>query len=380
MKSRADELNRDDFRKSSNYYLAMASELAGPALRAISRLSCGLPTPRESWRKGLIISHTHIGDVLYRTPSLPHLAAALPKCEWHYLASPESAPVLLENPAVAKALPFVRGEDSWSLDTGAFAKLKKERYDVALCSNSLRHYPDFALAVALGIPNRVGYAHRGLSAVLTHPIAVEHPAPFPAYFREMVAQLCQVEPDWPLTPRLTISAADRAEAEEFLAGFARDNTALVACCPFSRQPVGRWPESFFVDTMNLLAKATPIRVLLCGSAPERSSLERCAATLTPPTRILGGELKLAAFAALLLKCHVVLSQDSAPRHLGNAAGTPVVFLRNLAAVPEESGVYCETETDAAPPGRVTNESELAALQVTLSPAAVAEKLLGILRR
>lgn len=375
----APKFTRQDFRKSRNFYIAEASEMAAPALRLIGRLAASAPTARQQWRKGLIISHAHIGDVLYRTPSLVPLAAALPNCEWHFLTSEEAAPVLADNPAIAKVLPYVRGETSWSLTDGAFSKLRRESFDIALCSNSLGHYPDFILAVALGIPNRVGYSNRGASGFLTHPVAIESRAPFPSYFRAMVAQICGIEPDWPLTPRLWLSDAARAAADRFLASVPTGPPMLVACCPFSRQTIGQWPEDIFVDAINALSTLTQIQVLLCGSAAERAGLERCARALHAPATVLAGGLDLRAFAALLGRCQVVLAQDSAPRHLANAANVPVVFLRNLAVVPEESGVYCENEFDAAPRGGAEGEGEIAALQAQLSPGLLATKLLTMAR-
>jgi ADP-heptose:LPS heptosyltransferase len=45
----------------------------------------------------------------------------------------------------------------------------------------------------------------------------------------------------------------------------------------------------------------------------------------------------------------VFTADSGPRHLANAAGTPVVFVRNLWFPSAEAGPYCDTEVDVVPP-------------------------------
>src|SRR5215212_6812299 len=130
------------FRKKRNLSLAYASELARPLLsRASSLFARGRPTQPEEWRNGLIISHTHIGDVLYRTCSLEQLSRGLPECRWTYLTSAESAPILENNPNIVEVSAFVDGENSWDISRKHFRDLKEREFDVVLCTNTLRHYP-----------------------------------------------------------------------------------------------------------------------------------------------------------------------------------------------------------------------------------------------
>jgi len=73
------------------------------------------------------------------------------------------------------------------------------------------------------------------------------------------------------------------------------------------------------------------------------------------------------------RCAVVVCPDSGSRHLGNAANTPVVFLRNLATPQEEGAAYCETEYDAieAPGGRLSRAKQREVLR-GVSPEDVSD--------
>ena len=66
------------------------------------------------------MGHTHIGDILYRTCSLPALREHLPDCEWSYAVTPGTAEVLQGNPHVREILPVIEGENSWDLTDGGF--------------------------------------------------------------------------------------------------------------------------------------------------------------------------------------------------------------------------------------------------------------------
>lgn len=368
-------LIRPAFRHSGNYYLAAASEAISPVVRAATRLICSPASPPASWKKGLIITHTHVGDVLYRTPSLPHLARLLPNCKWYYLCSDESAPMLQGRNDLTGVLPLVAGEDSWTLRPGGFETLRAHGFDVALCPNTLRRYPDLLLSIALRIPNRVSYNYKGLSGLLTKPVSVNYPSPFPAYFRAMVSQVGNGTDDWSLRPSLPLNSDDDKPAADLYRKLNLAGAPVLACCPMTRQAHGAWPLEHFLLAAERVAEASGARVLLCGAAGDRTTLEGLAARARVRCEVLAGALPLRSFAAFLSRCSVVLAQDSAPRHLANAVGTPVVFLRNLSVSRVETGAYCESETDAAPPDEFVPDSMLADVFARTSPESIADRVL-----
>ena len=65
--------------------------------------------------------------------------------------------------------------------------------------------------------------------------------------------------------------------------------------------------------------------------------------------VIAGTLGLQSLSVFLGRCTAVLTTDSGPRHLANAAGTPVFFFRNLWSSFVETGCYVDSETDLCPP-------------------------------
>jgi ADP-heptose:LPS heptosyltransferase len=311
--------------------------------------SRGATSEPRAWRKGLIVGHNHIGDVLYRTCSLSQLAEGLPDCKWSYLASPSSAELLEGNPALSEVLPWNTGENSWDLDKGKFGELRRRNFDVVLCTNTLRHYPDLGLGVALGIPNRVAYSHKGLSGLITRPAPIEFPRPYAEYFRAMVADLTGRSPDWPLQPRVypddvDVSAAARARSELGLT----DDARVVVCALTTRQASGNWPRSHLVTALESARAELDFEIVLTGGPRDLPELDSVAREFSFPVRVLAGKLGLRALTAFFARCSAMLTLDSGPRHMGNAAGIPVLFARNLSHSREEAGKYCATEIDLAP--------------------------------
>ena len=373
-------VNDAAFRTKSRRWLAHTSELLAPLLRTGASLaSRGAPGEPRSWRSGLILGHNHIGDVMYRTCSLGKLRSVLPDCEWCYLTAPASAELLAGNRCINEVLPWNTGEDSWTLSDGAFGELRRRQFDVALCTNTLRHYPDLSLAVALGIPNRVGYAYKGLSGFITRPAPLTFPSAYAAYFRAMVADLGNCAPDWPLIPQLSPDTADVSAATQVWNAFGlADTRQVIACCVTTRQAAGNWPKEHILAALTSARSTREFDVVLCGALEDSAALSDIARNLPFPTHVLAGSLGLRAFVAFLTRCRLLVTLDSGPRHLGNAAGIPVLFARNLSHSRVEAGKYCETETDLAPPLEYLNDEETRRVVGGISPASTAERIIAAL--
>lgn len=375
------EVNDAAFRTRTRRWLAHTSEFVAPLLRTGATLATrGRATDPTEWRNGLIIGHNHIGDVLYRTCSLAQLADALPQCKWSYLTSPHSAELLAGNPAIASVLPWSGGENSWELMNDKFGELRRMQFDVVLCTNTLRHYPDLALGVALGIPNRVAFASKGLSGLITRRAPFEFPSVYPAYFRTMVAEVGGGPPDWPLRPRVFPGEGDKeASAREWTRLGFSETVPVVACSITTRQASGNWPSENLLSALEAGRQQMEFDVVLCGSPSDAEELATAATALPFPTRVMAGTLGLRAYVAFLSRCAALLTLDSGPRHLGNAAGIPVLFARNLSHSRVEAGKYCDTEVDLAPAVEYLSRSEAMQVATKIPDKQTAASLLETLK-
>ena len=375
-------VNDAAFRTRAKRWLAHTSEFVAPILRGGARMaSRAAPSEPAAWRKGLILGHNHIGDVLYRTCSLSQLAEGLPGCKWSYLTSPFSAELLEANPALAEVLPWNRGDNSWDLDQGKFKDLRRRDFDVVLCTNTLRHYPDLALGVALGVPNRVAYSYKGLTGLITRSAPIQFPRPYASYFQGMVADVTGRTPDWALQPRVYLNAEDhtlalRAREELGLA----DDAEVVTCSLTTRQASGNWPPSHLLAALESARAERQFEVVLTGGAGDAATIASAARQLSFPVRVLTGKLDLRPYVAFLTRCSALLTLDSGPRHIGNAAGIPVLFGRNLSHSRAEAGKYCATEIDLAPPVEFLSDEEarrvVAGIPISQTARTLVDTLVG----
>ena len=354
------------FRDSRNLVLARISELGAPLLGLAARLrSAGKPTPPTAWRRGIIMGADHIGDVLYNTASLPALAEALPECEWHFVAAPPATEVLAHNPFVASCVSSLTSLDS---------------VDVALCYNSGGYWRDLVAAVQHKIPNRVAYIHKGFSGLVTHPIRIDYPQPFPAYFRDFVAQLSDQKPGWSLRPKVFPAERDEELAGQLWRQLELDAVRpVLACFVTSRQTRGVWPAVNFATAIRDIERASDVQTVLLGTDDDRPLLMRLTKEFGLRARLAAGQLPLLALVRFLEKCSAVFCTDSGPRHLANAAGVPALYPRNISFSQVEAGRYCETEIDLAPEAEFVSSAEEERVFSLIEPKAVAATVLDVLR-
>jgi len=378
---------REDFRRAGNYWIADLSErLRGPIRRVGLGLSGGIPpSPPRQWRKGLILGPSHIGDVLYNTASLPALRAGLPDCEWSYAVSEASAEVLRGNPHLHEVIPLD--------DSGAFparlarhrAALASHHFDVAIAYASGSSWQDLTLAAFLGIPNRVGYVHKGFSGLVTHPVSLRCPQPFPAYFRDLVSQISgrPAEDISSLRPLVYPDAEHDRAVDQVGArlGIDWNKQPILACSVTSRQPSGIWPQENFLQCLHAIRRGVACTVVYLGAKSDEMALNHLAGQTGADSFVVAGNLDLRAVVALLRRCRAALTTDSGPRHLANAAGLPVVFVRNIGFRAEEAGAYCETDHDMAPRElELVLPAQQAAAWAQIDPQAVGEEVVRLLRR
>ena len=374
-------LQPQTFRDKKNLWLARFSEWGHPLLRTYaSAKASSASTPPKAWRKGILWGANHIGDVLYRSASLPALKKGLPDCSWYFVTTAPANEVLLNNPHIAGQIVLPATKLSLAELKAEILRQAGDLPDVAICYDSSSYWRYLLQATCLGIPNRVAYHHKGFSGLSTHPADIRYPQPFPAYFRDLTAQLTGQPADWSLRPQIFPDQHDKSETLKWMEnnGLSPD-IPMVACFCTSRQPTGVLPLTKFTEIFRTIKVRTGIQLILAGAKQDKAILEKVNADGALEAKILAGDLGLRSLCCLLQMCKAVVTSDSGPRHLSNASGVPVVFVRNLSFSKVEAGIYLkETEYDFAPDVEFVPPAEQEQILSSVSAPKMADQVVRIL--
>jgi ADP-heptose:LPS heptosyltransferase len=121
-------------------------------------------------------------------------------------------------------------------------------------------------------------------------------------------------------PQIALASKDLAEAGPALAGLPRP---VLTVHRGASDPRCRWPASRFVDVIAAVAGRASIVVVGNDTESEVVGLARERGI---EVRSLAGALSLSGLLGVLRLSRIVLADDSGPRHLAQAVGTPTVSI------------------------------------------------------
>lgn len=293
---------------------------AGPSL--------GDPCPLfEDVRRIAVLRGGGLGDLIFALPAAESLAAAYPDAEITLLGMPLHAALLRGRPSpfgVVELLPVRPGVRDGTEDRAATAafleRMRAQRFDLAVqVHGGGRNSNPFLLE--LGARHTVGTRTDDAAPL-------ERTVPYLYYQHEVlraleVVGLAGARPA-DLEPRLRLTEEERALRRT--AGSA-GAPATVVLHPGATDPRRRWPTASFAGLATALA-AGGAEVVVVGDASEavlaEEILARIPLDLAGRVRSTAGRGSLADLVALLLGASLVVANDSGPRHLAAAVGTPTV--------------------------------------------------------
>jgi len=298
------------------------------------------PPPRV-----LVYLPSWLGDTVMATPAIELVRAGLPKSVLVALGRPGMNELLagldwIDDVVIADARSTLG-------PAKVAARLRAMRLDAALL---LPNSFSSALTVRLaGIERRVGYDRDGRGAFLTHRLEpVKRPAPHKGYqpvsavdyyldaARVLLSALHAMPAEAPPV-RLTLAAtrADESLADQVLgAGGLREGEPFALLNPGGNNPAKRWPVERFAALAHHLITSHGLRVVINGSPAETElvSTIQQAIELNHPEdgdRViclpeLGGTI--GSLKATVRRARVMVTNDTGPRHIAAAFGTPTVSL------------------------------------------------------
>jgi ADP-heptose:LPS heptosyltransferase len=260
-----------------------------------------------------------LGDLVFALPAIQSLADAYPAAEITLLGTPGHARLLAGRPGPVSQVialaappgPGVRGAPP----PGAPVDLAVQLHGGGRWSNTF--------LLDLGARCTVG-------ARTPDAAELDRCLPYRYYQHEVLRALEIVglagAPPTAFEPHLATTGRDRDEGGAALAGLP---TPVVAVHPGASDARRRWPAHRFAAVAAALVRQG-CGVVVLGSRAETATVDevtegaRQLASRPGAVRPLAGSLTLDGLVGVLAGCAVLVGNDSGPRHLAQAVGTPTV--------------------------------------------------------
>lgn len=289
--------------------------------------------------KLLIVMPTWLGDCVMATPTLRALRELYPDAHISALVRHNIRPILDGLDSVDRLL-SVRPRDKQAgkkqsgrrrTVVGLGRRLSKGGFDTAvLLPNSFK---SAALVAVAGIPRRVGYERDGRGVLLTDRLIPRRhrgrflPVSTLDYYLGLARYLGAEDPGHAMQ-LATRPGADSAAAQKLGdAGFDIASGELLLINPGAQKPMKRWPAERFGKLIDAAAGRYGLTPAVTGSPAEREVLDAVTAAASTPVidlPKLGMDLHL--LKSVVKRSRMMVTNDTGPRHIAAAFGTPVVTL------------------------------------------------------
>ncbi len=280
-----------------------------------------------------VLQTSFLGDMILTTPLLERLAG---QGRVVVVATPANAALLANHRAVHQVIVF----DKRGADRGTMGMLRVARQlrDVGaetayIAQGSLR---TAALAQLAKIPERIGFETSPGRLLYTTRLPFRRDWHHAQRLWSLASSPGDAPPPAALRPTLYPGEQDAAAVKTLLSAHGvQADEPLLALAPGSVWATKRWPS---FDALAVAIAREPAwqgalqrhRVVVLGGAGDAPLAELISAALTSsgaaPAIDATGRLSLLASAAMLARCRVLVTNDSAPLHLASAMNTPTVAL------------------------------------------------------
>ena len=262
----------------------------------------------EEVKKILIITLSNIGDVVLTLPVLGVLKREFPRAEITVMVGANAKELFEAEPAVSRTVIYdKKARFSKKIELGLM--LRRRGFDLVVdLRNSL-------------FPLLIGARH---NTPLFVKRAGAHMHRKDKHLKRIAAMGIPVD-----NPPFSVSIArdDKLHVHSLLnqLGILPDDD-LVAVAPGAKSHIKRWTTAGFIKVCDRLNKELGLKVLLIGDDSDRPINEQIRARGLRGAYDLSGRTSLRELAYLLSLCKLLITNDSAPLHIGSAVGIPTIAI------------------------------------------------------
>lgn len=267
-----------------------------------------------------VIRLSSLGDLILLTPMLRALRTSLPSKEIHLVCKDKYAGLFDGGGLVDSVITVKRGDMREIVELRS--ALNRAGYDTiidahgVIRSNLLFH----ALRAPMKIQIRKDELKKAaliIGKLNLYKRVTSQTDRYAELARRIGAEMREPYAELPIPIGATRST------EEALARAGCGGRPMIAFAPGSRWPTKRWPAERFARLISE-ASALGLETLLIGGIEDSIANAEVAELSRSAPRDLTGALSIIESAAILKRCRLLVTNDSAPLHLAEAVGTPVI--------------------------------------------------------
>ncbi len=281
-----------------------------------------------SHKKILVVNLAGMGDVVLSSPAIKSLAQQFPTSDLYLLTYWGNAPTLARCPYFKEV--FFLDKKMTRRTLAALFALRKLKLDAAANIYNIHSVMGmikmFLLFSFLGAKKTFGRNTNGKGFFYNYKI--RETSDFKKH--DVDAMLDTVSllgaGQRPQGLELWIDE-DEAGLENFLENNSiKEDDDIICLHPGASRASHRWMPEGFASFADKLVGRYSVKIVITGAKDERNLARQISKDMSHKSVIAAGELSLNAFAALLRRSKLLVTNDTGPMHIANALGIPLVII------------------------------------------------------
>jgi lipopolysaccharide heptosyltransferase II len=278
----------------------------------------------------LVISLTHLGDMVLLSPFLGNLRINFPDAKIDILLKEQVSEILeycphIDNRIIYNARWVTSKKGDGFLKTfDTICRLKKNRYD--LCFVTHPHIFSNMIAWLAKIPLRIGYSDKGdrfLNIYIERPREIQHARDVTLNLLKQLG--LKIESN---SLEIYLGKQDIAYAEDFFKDLS-DISLIIGIHPGAGNRERIWLPERYAQVIKYLIQKYKAHILIFAAKQETDIVEaimRFIADYQNRVYSLAGKTSVRQMASFMQRCDVLLANDAGPLHIASALGKPTVAL------------------------------------------------------
>jgi len=274
--------------------------------------------------KILIIKMTAVGDVVLSTAAFKAIRAKFPDAKISCLTSPQASAILESCPHINEVIVFDPQDKDLKALWVKSKELRRYHFDkvVDLQNNRVSHLLSF-----LTMPKEsYGYDNGKFSFLLSRKIKNDIRDIPPVEHQFRILKMLGIDHDPALRLELNPSLKDDAYVQGLLDSEWLSGPQVVVGLNISaseKWPTKNWPLEHMAKLCDILGQKN-IRVILTGENKDRDLSRQLIAKARAKPASFVGKTSILQLAALIKRCRVYISPDSAPLHVAAGMRVPII--------------------------------------------------------
>lgn len=271
--------------------------------------------------KILVIQTAFLGDAVLTLPMIQELKNLYSNATVDMLCIPSTEEVFASSPFISKV--FVYDKKGKQKSFGSLFKLITElkSYHYTKIYSPHRSFRSSIIARFANAKDTFGFDKSSLSFLYKHKIKYDNTKHEVARNLELIG-FDFAHRYWKIIPLIRINPDIKTKIEK-IAG--DENKKYAAIAPGSVWNTKKYPKEYFLEVAKYLSEKKFFLFFIGGTA-DKELCEELSSNLPDSSTSLAGKLSIIESIALLQKCSLLISNDSAPTHMAMAADIPTLTI------------------------------------------------------